>query len=292
MKTRFQLIAKENSGFARYCPAFAKAYGCMAEGIERYREKRQIRKLCAEGECRIVANHIVESAEAAKMVVGLLSDEDGNVRNCALLGLVSAAADEKSRDATLSVLVKAISDGNERTRRTASRALVSAAADEKSRDATLSVLVKAISDGNEAVSKNAIRVLGIAAGKTDIKNAIPPLAAALSDDRGYVRVNAARALGQVAWKIDISLAVPGLVNMLLDGDGGGLESAAYALGTAFKKGGPERRRTISDALIGLKRSERSMSGEEGEGIEYTSPMDALEWLFGRMKELEGQRYEE
>jgi len=256
MKARLQLIAKENSGFARYCPAFAKAYGCMAEGIERYREKRQIRKLCAEGECRIVANHIVESAEAAKMVVGLLSDEDGNVRNCALLGLVSAAADEKSRDATLSVLVKAISDGN------------------------------------EAVSKNAIRVLGIAAGKTDIKNAIPPLAAALSDDRGYVRVNAARALGQVAWKIDISLAVPGLVNMLLDGDGGGLESAAYALGTAFKKGGPERRRTISDALIGLKRSERSMSGEEGEGIEYTSPMDALEWLFGRMKELEGQRYEE
>jgi len=72
---KFKIIDRGKTGFARYCPTFARAYQVMAENLRRRR--------------------------LVKNLVKGLGSEDADVRRNAADALGNAAANEKTKEATV-----------------------------------------------------------------------------------------------------------------------------------------------------------------------------------------------
>ena len=166
----FKFIDKSQKGFARYCPTFAKMYGCMKEGLRKRADASKIQKLA-----RDVFNENIKVRQSASWALQRiqkwavdLSDEDVEVREIAVSNLSDAAHREMRITAAIPALAKALDDAELFVRIHSANAL-SFSARQEDIIAAIPGLAKALGDENEALQKNAAVALGHAGIHRDQK---------------------------------------------------------------------------------------------------------------------------
>jgi len=140
---KFKIIDRKKTGFAKYCPTFARAYQVMAENLRRRRLVKDLgsrnpgtRKNTVKALRRAVANE-KSRQEALEILVKALDDENPYVRRNAAWALEKAAANGVDISAAAGALGKALADKYSNVREDAARALGKAILNEKTREATV-----------------------------------------------------------------------------------------------------------------------------------------------------------
>lgn len=144
---KFKLIDREKKGFARYCPTFARAYGCMKEGLQKRRQAKAIRR----------------ETDSVLKVAGDLSDGDAKFRQGAAWELGEAALKGADITAAIPALAKALGDEDKNVRWYAAKALAFAAEKGTGITAAMPALLKALDDDDGFVQGSAIETFENAA---------------------------------------------------------------------------------------------------------------------------------
>ena len=228
---RLVIVDKSQKGFARYCPAFAKGFRSMAEGLQKYRMKRKVRRLFSKER----KDEIVKiGSPAIPALKELLKAKKWNDR--------SAAVDILGKmDDTLArlLVIQTADDENDIVSSNAGHVIWS-----MDNVSALPVLINALDNNNVHVRCNAARALGrIGDGR-----AIDPLIGLLQDDYQSVRETAVRSLGETG---DIS-AVPALINAMKNDE----ENVGYSAESALKMVGSPAIPLLIDGLKDGKASNR------------------------------------
>lgn len=101
------LFDREKAGFARYCPTFAKAFGCLAEGIARRRRKSELLALAREK--RIDRIHAALRSEPGRLLLGeLVNHRDDSVGTAACWAVRTAAESGMDMASMVPSLLKAL----------------------------------------------------------------------------------------------------------------------------------------------------------------------------------------
>jgi len=147
---KFKIVDRKKTGFARYCPTFARAYQVMAEKIRRRRLVKNLAKDLAKD----------------------LGSENPDVRHNAAWILGSAALEGVDISDAVGALGKALDDGYVGVRRPAARALAEAAEKGVDVSGAVGALVKVVVDENPEVRRCAAWALGDAVANEKIREGV------------------------------------------------------------------------------------------------------------------------
>jgi len=167
---KFKIIDREKTGFAKYCPTFARAYDVMAEKIRR---RRLVKNLAKD-----------------------LGSWDPDVRSDAAFALGEAVRDGVNISSAVGALGKALGDEDPDVRGNAAEALGYAVANGVDITDVIGALGNLLADEDSGVPSNAVWALVKAAEKgIDTSDAVDALGKALEDESPIVPEYAARVLG-------------------------------------------------------------------------------------------------
>jgi HEAT repeat protein len=291
---KFKIIDKEKSGFARYCPTFARGYEVVAEGIMHLKVKRLVKRLGETDQKNRIeaADELDHAARYHKADISIaipdlliaIGDETAEIRRSAVFPLGCTVIYEKSRDAVLNVLVRALGDENKDVCARVEFALGDVATTEICGDVVVNALVKALGNEKKNVRFHAAMALICAAEKgTDISFAIPALMMALGTDNG---IYAAEALGNAAVNENCrGTVLNALVKVIVDENVRVRKLSALALGIAANKN-YEIRVTVMKALMDLTNSHEFMVEVEKNSDVFIRTINEIDRIARKIDSLE------
>jgi HEAT repeat protein len=163
MLLRMQVISRNDTGFARYCPSVCKAFGRL---FDKSHERAKLRRFevllsrySSETQPTEVVREIKKSSRNARLVIGLLAHPDHIVRSEAALTLGKAAKEGTNISPSFPSLAKALSDKDKYVRANAAYAFEMAALNGMDISEAHPTLTNCLTDADFVVRRRSKRAL-------------------------------------------------------------------------------------------------------------------------------------